>query len=105
MPIFLVDMSLSSPGHDYAPLWRAMNDAHAQRLMDTTWVVDVKQSVDDVTRALLSHLPKGDRLFVMEFRADTPWTATGMDEDTKAWLRQRLPGVKGVSPAPKDELN
>ena len=94
MPVFLVDMSLRSPGHDYAPLWDAMERAHAQRLMDTNWLVDVGQDAAEVTRALLSHLATGDKLFVLEFRPDSAWTGTALDDETKAWLAARLSGIR-----------
>ena len=94
MPIYLVDISLRDVGHDYADLWQTMRDAHAQSLMDTTWMVDVSQNVEEATKAILSHLTPEDRLFVVEFKPDTVWTATGIDEEAKAWLRQRLPGIK-----------
>ena len=102
MAIYLVDISLQSLGHDYAALWQAMREAHAQSVMDTTWLVDVAQDINDTTKALLSHLAPGDRLFVVEFRADTLWTATGMDQEAKDWLRRRLPGISaGLTPAEK----
>lgn len=94
MPIYLVDISLRDAGHDYADLWQTMEKADAQSLMDTTWMVDVAQDVEEATRAILSHLTPRDRLFVIEFKPDTVWTATGIDEDAKLWLRQRLPGVR-----------
>ena len=94
MPIFLVDMSLRSPGHDYAPLWDAMKRAGAERLMDTNWLIDVVQDAAAVTRALLSHLAEGDKLFVLEFRPDAAWTGTGLDEGSKAWLAARLSGIR-----------
>jgi hypothetical protein len=101
MAIYLVDISLRNLGRDYAPLWQAMSDAHAQSVMDTTWLMDLAQDINSTTKALLSHLAAGDRLFVIEFKADTVWTATGMDEEAKAWLRQRLPGVAtGLTPPP-----
>lgn len=105
MPIYLVDVSLRSVNHDYSPLWQAMREAHAQNVMDTTWLVDVSQNISEATKALLSHLASGDRLFVIEFRADTVWTSTGIDDEAKTWLRKRLPGIGAGLSAPIETKN
>ena len=95
MPIYLVDVAMRNMGRDYAALWSALREANAQDVTDTTWLVDVSQAVDVVTNALLSHLAKGDRLFVIEIRSETVWTATGLDQPAKEWLQSRISNITG----------
>ncbi len=106
MTIYLVDFSLRATDHDYAPLWRAMEKAGAQRAMDTTWFVDVKQNVGELTNALLSLVARGDRMLVVEIVKDAGWSATAMDEETKAWLKKRMSVVTpALRPAPTGAAN
>lgn len=93
MPIYFVDVAMRSIGRDYAALWAALREANAQCVTDTSWLVDVSQPVDVVTSALLSHLAKGDRLFVVELRSETVWTATGLDQASKDWLQSRMTNI------------
>lgn len=94
MPIYFADISLHSAGHDYSPLWKAVENAGGQRLMDTSWFVEVSQDIAEATRAILSHLGPNDRLFLIEIRAGVPWTGTGLDQETKDWLSARMSGIK-----------
>lgn len=94
MPIYFADISLHSAGHDYSQLWKAVEDAGGQRLMDTSWFVEVAQDIAEVTRAILSHLGPTDRLFLIEIRAGVPWTGTGLDQETKNWLSARMSGLR-----------
>ncbi len=98
MAIYLVDFSLRAMDHDYAPLWGVMQKAGAQRAMDTTWFVDVQQSVGELTNALLSHIRPRDRLLVVEIATNAGWSATAMDDETKDWLKRRM---KVLMPAAK----
>ena len=104
MPIYLVNISLQAAGHDYTSLWRAMENAQGQRLMDTSWLVDVANGVEDATRAILSHLGVNDRLFLLEFRPDIPWSGTGLDQETKEWLQARISGIRVGLDAPPQSV-
>lgn len=98
MTIYLVDFSLRATDHDYAPLWAALENAGAQRAMDTTWFVDVTQKVGDLTNALLNLVARGDRMLVVEIVKDAGWSATAMDEETKDWLKRRM---NVITPPPR----
>ena len=89
MPIYVVDLSMRSSAHDYSELLSTLGRSHAQPLMDTTYLLDLRDDLKHATRALLSLMAPGDGLFVTELAPETRWTGTGMSEDAKAWIKAR----------------
>ena len=89
MPIYTVDTSMRSTAHDYSELLSILRAAHAQPLMDTTHLIDLRDDLQHVTRALLSLMAPGDGLFVTELAPETRWTGTGMSDAAKTWIRAR----------------
>ena len=89
MPIYVVDLSMRSSAHDYSELLSTLGKAHAQPLMDTTYLLDLRDDLQHATKALLSLMAPGDGLFVTELAPETRWTGTGMSDDAKAWIKAR----------------
>ena len=89
MPIYIVDVSMRSSAHDYSELLSTFGRAHAQPLMDTTHLLDLRDDLQHVTKALLSLMAPGDGLFVTELAPETRWTGTGMGDAAKAWIKAR----------------
>ena len=89
MPIYIVDLSMRSTAHDYSELMSTLRAAHAQPLMDTTYLLDLRDDLQHATKALLSLMAHGDGLFVTELAPETRWTGTGMGDDAKAWIKAR----------------
>ena len=103
MPIYVADMSMRSTAHDYSELLSTLRSAHAQPLMDTTYLLDLRDDLQHVTKALLSLMAQGDGLFVTELAPETRWTGTGMSADAKLWIKARStpspPGPRAPEPA------
>ena len=89
MAIYIVDLSMRSTAHDYSELMSTLRAAHAQPLMDTTYLLDLRDDLQHATKALLSLMAHGDGLFVTELAPETRWTGTGMSDDAKAWIKAR----------------
>lgn len=98
MCIYVVALSLRGTDHDYAPLWAALDRAGSQRVMDTTWLVDVKDDVHQLTVGIQSLITDTDTALVVAMGAAGGWSATRVDDDTKTWLSRRL----ATSAAPPD---
>ena len=71
--------------------------------MDTTYLLDLRDNIQHVTKALLSLMAKGDGLFVTELAPETRWTGTGMSDVAKAWIKARStpsrPKLSALEPA------
>lgn len=89
MAIFLVSCSLRTTDHNYAPLWEAFEKAHGVRALDSTWLVDVDQSLSDVNRSVLTHLAPDDSALIIEIGPDTKWAATHLRTEAGDWLKDR----------------
>lgn len=90
MPIYVATFSFRDPTRDYAPLFDVLDRAKAVRALDTTWLIDVHQEIEDLTVQLRSLMGADDRLLVMTMGAQSPWSATNMDKESKAWLTGRM---------------
>ena len=98
MAIYLVDCALRDAGHDYATFWQAMERANAVRALESTWLIDVDQTIEEVHRSVLTLLHPTDQAFIVELTPVTRWVATHLFDDAKAWLKAR----SGARPPPPD---
>ena len=59
------------------------------RAMDSTWLIDVEQSLLELNRSVLTLLAPEDRAFIIEIAPDTRWAATHLRDEAGDWLKQR----------------
>ncbi len=91
MPVYLVSCALRALDHNYEPLWEALDRANGRRAMDSTWLVDVEQSLEQLTTAVLGLVTPLDGVFIHEIAPGTTWSATRLLGDSTEWLRLRRP--------------
>ena len=89
MTIFAVDISCRSPTRDYTALFDALRAAHGQPLLDTRWLIDVRQDLKSVFKALQSHMAPRDGLWITELAPETRWMGFGLGAEVKAWIAAR----------------
>ncbi len=89
MPIFAVDIACRSASHNYADLFAALRNANGLMFMEGRWLLDVREDLNQATKALLSHCAIGDGLFVTELAPETRWSGTGLGDEAKSWFAAR----------------
>lgn len=72
MAVFIVNYDLNKPGQNYTELIRALSGV-GERILKSTWIIDVNQGAKGVRAAILSHLDRGDDVAVIEITPSADW--------------------------------
>ncbi len=64
---YLISYDLMAPGKDYKPLWKALADAGAVRVLDSEWTVNLNNTTPlKVAEYVAQYMDANDRLLVTE---------------------------------------
>lgn len=87
MPRFFISFSLQDQNFNYSSLFSVLRKAGAERVLETGWLLSVKQDVAELTRVLLALVAPTDRLMVTTIGPGAPWSASRIGEAGKSWLQ------------------
>ena len=85
--MFIISYDLKSPQADYEAMSAAIQgQGEAQRILESTWVLDSKHNEDEIAAALKTVIHEGDRFIVTEMQKDRRqgWLAKSMWQ----WMRE-----------------
>lgn len=69
--LYLISYDLMTPGKDYKPLWKALADIGAVRILDSEWLVRrVNTTPLNLANYCLGYMDANDRIFVTEVPAN-----------------------------------
>jgi hypothetical protein len=92
MAVYMIGYDLVKPDHDYAPLYKALNEfSTSLHCLDSTWFIVSDQTAQEILNGLLVHVhPKHDRLIVTPLTVGSAWTV-GLGKESSDWLHRHLP--------------
>ena len=85
--MFIISYDLKSPQADYEAMSAAIQgQGAAQRILESTWVLDSAHNEDEIAAVLKAVIHEGDRFIVAEMREDRRqgWLAKSMWQ----WMRE-----------------
>lgn len=85
--MFIISYDLKSPQADYDAMFAAIQGlGAAQRILESTWVLDTSRNEDEIAASLQSVIHEGDRFIVAEMRENRRqgWLAKSMWQ----WMRE-----------------
>lgn len=90
MPHFLITYDLRKV-RNYQPLYDALNNWKAVRLLESVWLVDLKGPAQTVRDLLAQFIDRDDGIAVLELRPGFDWATLRVTNAANAWLKARSP--------------
>jgi iron-sulfur cluster repair protein YtfE (RIC family) len=87
MAVYQIVYDLNRPGQNYPELIEALKGVDSIHPQYSMWLVNVNQTIDSLTQALMAHIDANDRLFVSVI-VKGGWRHYGMPA-TQKWLQDR----------------
>ena len=74
----------------YEPVWNALEDWGATRLLESLWVVTLINSAEEVRDALKEMIDNDDSISVIELKHGSDWATTRAKKRGVAWLTNNI---------------
>lgn len=89
MGLYLISYDLRKQ-RNYEPLWDALAKAHASRLLQSVWLVELSAEIGSVRQALSALIDDDDGVAVIELKPGSGWAAKGALPAGTAWLTSHV---------------
>lgn len=89
MALYAVSYDLHNQ-RNYQPLWDALIQAGARRVLESFWLVEVPQGAGELREALRGYIDEDDSVVVIELQRGSNWSACRGQSTGVQWLEQHL---------------
>lgn len=73
-------------GRNYQPLYDAMEEVGAQRILESVWMFELKNTASEVRDWLRELLDDDDTIFVLKLKPKHAWAARKLEEGVADWI-------------------
>lgn len=89
MALFLVSYDLHRQ-RNYQLLWNELSDKGGERVLDSLWVIELKNRAGEVRDGLKELVDQDDSVAVIEVKEGSDWSTSRSQKRGVDWLRQHL---------------
>jgi hypothetical protein len=89
MSVYIISYDLKKPGQDYAALYEELKKTTWWHYLESTWLLNTPESIDNLRKRLFAMMDQNDSLFIIELSAKNNYTGW-LPQKAWDWIKQNL---------------